>query len=870
MKAMKHCGSLLLCAALLAGVPCAAMVLVENGANPAPIYAPKRNADAAGYLADYLGRITGAKFTVNITNTPPAGRSIRIGYGDIPAVRVLDGDGFAIRVSSDRVSLDGATPRAVIFAVFALLEDRLGCRWWSRDEEDVPKLTTIKPVLGETIVKAPFTLCELLNWEAQTTRSQGLEFKLRSRSTQIASSEGHSNYKLLKEFAEQHPEIYPYDAKAKKRAPNQIHFCYSASNIVDGLVEALSREVRKHEGNLRDVIYIAGMGDAYGGECECERCKAIYLEEGWTDSDGKRRPIIGGTNLRMINSVAEKLDQRFPGIKVGTLAYMSMEAPPTVTSPRTNVYIRIPHLRHCIIHGVEQCRKNSGYLRNLKRWGELAPKRVIVWDYTVDFGENFLYPFPVVSSIAENIRAYDRLGVVGLTLQGNYVSFGGDLAVLKNYVWRRLLWDTSLNVTNLIGEFCAGYYGPAAGPVRGYVMELEGAVAPEAITNHLSEFAERADMRAAYLNRNRMEKLQGFLDEARKAAGGVEPYARRVEEAAVSLEAFRLWNVGPLAEKEGRLVREDLGGEYTFDRARRMLSFAREASAREWREYQIYHKILLTYHGGPVVALKKADIAVKVTPALGMRIRQIEFKGKPLLYVRPYDPKDKLYPNVGGCGEEAHYPWTAGEIEGQPTATSIVMQADAGSRGTPSQNARKSVTIGADGAIRIAAGTRLYPRQPGASTRGVMKMEYDVGSGMMDTFRIEILPGKGDWVQVHPAAAGSSNAWKYLVKEQSRKDREKKNLVTHSMALPAGIRGLRLHLEKPGCIVEELYGGGASPGGSIEFIRKEGVLVTAVKAREVAIEKETYTPWLDRTIRIRDLDPVPPAAATAAKVEVGQ
>ncbi|MEK7994924.1 MAG: hypothetical protein AAB403_14055, partial [Planctomycetota bacterium] len=304
-----------------------------------------------------------------------------------------------------------------------------------------------------------------------------------------------------------------------------------------------------------------------------------------------------------------------------------------------------------------------------------------------------------------------------------------------------------------------------------------------------------------------------------------------------------------------------LGGEYTMDRARQMISFARESSAKEWREFQIYHKGFLTYHGGPVVALKKGDLTVNVTPVLGMRVRQISFKGNPLLYIHPYDSKDKLYPNVGGCYEEAHYPWTLGEIDGQPTGTSITMQADAGSRGSPSQNARKTVAIGDDGAIRITAGTKLYPKQPGTSTRGVLKMEYDVGPFKMSSFRIEILPQEGEWTQVHPPVAGAVSKWTNLMKEQSKKEREKKNLVTHSMELPRGVRGLRLHLGKPGCTVEETYGGGVSPGGSIEFIRKEGVLITGARAKGAEINKDAYTPWLDRTIRIRTLDPAAPAPA---------
>jgi hypothetical protein len=48
----------------------------------------------------------------------------------------------------------------------------------------------------------------------------------------------------------------------------------------------------------------------------------------------------------MINKAAEILEAKYPGIQVGTLAYMSLEAPPAKTVPRDNVIVYVPRLRH--------------------------------------------------------------------------------------------------------------------------------------------------------------------------------------------------------------------------------------------------------------------------------------------------------------------------------------------------------------------------------------------------------------------------------------------------------------------------------------------------------------------------------------------
>jgi hypothetical protein len=180
----------------------------------------------------------------------------------------------------------------------------------------------------------------------------------------------------------------------------------------------------------------------------------------------------------MINETARILEAKHPGVQVGTFAYMSLEAPPALTKPRDNVVIQVPRLRHCTVRSVTESPKNAGFRRNLERWCELAPGRVYVWEYGANY-ESFLVPFPCLYAIADNIKEYHRLGVAGVSVQGNYVSTGGDLAAVKNYVWRKILWDPTLDPRALVREFCEGYYGPAAPAIVEYVEALEEGVRGE-------------------------------------------------------------------------------------------------------------------------------------------------------------------------------------------------------------------------------------------------------------------------------------------------------------------------------------------------------------------------------------------------------
>lgn len=725
-----------------------AVTLVAPGVEPCTIHVPASQETAARHLSRYLKEISGADFPISTNAGPAAGRAIVLGL--LPAAERTGwpGDSFLIRADDDTLRILGATPAALLFGVFDFLETALGCRWWSSSEEDVPRRDAIALDAFERAVRARFTQTILMNREAESTVN-GFVYKARARNSESWSG-GHTLYPLLTPYAEKDPGLYPFSRKTGTRAANKLHFCYSAPGIAEALAEALAGEVRKRGGNVRDVLYMAGMGDWYGGACECERCEAIYLEEGWTDAEGRRRGIIGGTNLRMMNRTAELLEAQFPGVKVGFMAYMSMEAPPTLTRPRHNVYVRIPHLRHCIVHGIDECEKNAAYLRNLTRWCELAPGRVHVWDYGVNFGENFLYPFPAIESIGRNIRLFDRLGVAGLIIQGNYVSTGGDLVALKNYVWRKLLWDPALDTTALIREFCDGYYGPAAEPLFAYVMELEQAVRPESMPGkHLDEFAKAPAIRAAYLSPERMARLRGLIGEARDATADRDPFARRVEEAAVSLDAFALWHPGPFAEAGDRLVRADKNNQYTFERALRVREFSRQASIREWNTFRAYHDQFLAMHGGPLAILRDGDLEVRVAPALGMRIRQILFRGQPLLRVAN-DPKEKGWPHVGGATEQVWPPWVYGAFVEPPSATAAVMRCEAGDGVTVKNVAVKEVVLPGSGEIRVAVTSeRRVTQAEYGSTRAAPTMEYAIGA-QREGVAVEGFLPDGAWSRLLP------------------------------------------------------------------------------------------------------------------------
>ena len=113
---------------------------------------------AAADLARWLNAMTGAKFAV-VHEGPrhkPTGREISIGKtallrdAKLPeADKDLQDEGYALAAKGQTLFLLGGRTRGIINAVYALLEEDLGCRWYVRDTETIPSRPklTFRPVL---------------------------------------------------------------------------------------------------------------------------------------------------------------------------------------------------------------------------------------------------------------------------------------------------------------------------------------------------------------------------------------------------------------------------------------------------------------------------------------------------------------------------------------------------------------------------------------------------------------------------------------------------------------------------------------------------------------------------------------------------
>ncbi len=544
------------------GEPGAELVLAEDGETAWAILLPSEptgpEEKAAEELARWLGEMTGAEFPVLNEPAEHDGGLISLGRtklladanppgGDLD----LGNEGYGIAAAAGRLFLFGGKTRGVLNAVFALLEEDLGCRWYAIGVETIPSRPTLrfKPV--------PRTFVPRLGIRDPFYRDAfNAEWSIRNRTNSdnarvpdewggaINFAPGyfvHTFERLVpsKEYFEQHPEYF-CEIDGERRPHVAMSFggqlCLTNQDVVKIATEKVRAVLREHP--TAELISVS-QNDGRGGHCQCEKCMAI------DDAEGTR----AGTLIQFVNAVAEGIADEFPDVKVCTLAYQATFMPPKTIRPRENVMIRLCTDTHAWGSPFLYVTETEKFQTALKGWADIGAN-IIIWDYVTNFGA-YLKPWPNMPVVADNIRFYLDHNAQGIMLQGAYQSPGGHRARMRSWVWAKQLWNPSLDTQTLMRDFTYGYFGACAEPMQAYNDLLwetweahhngpeQGKGYPidkEFIAKGRALFAE-AETRAAgdeeLLGRVQLAKLSvlyGYLDMGPESADEVPAYLDIVDE----------------------------------------------------------------------------------------------------------------------------------------------------------------------------------------------------------------------------------------------------------------------------------------------------------------------------------------------------
>jgi hypothetical protein len=487
-------------------------------------------------LARFLKEMSGADFRVLQEGGRVLEKAILVGRG--PTVESLVGaaefrglgdDGFLIRVCGQRLILAGGRQRGSMYACYSLLEDILGCRWYTSTVSVIPKKPTIRIPAGLSVREVPsfenrdpfyFDAFDA-DWAARNRSTANHSRLDETRGGKIAYFPFVHSFEMLVppgEYYDKHPEYF--SLVDGKRLKEHSQLCLTNPDV---LRIATERVLQWMEAHPEAKIFSVSQND-WGNPCQCESCQAVVRREG----------SESGPLLEFVNAIARETRKRFPDRLIDTLAYQYTKEPPRTVRPEPNVRVRLCPIEACVAHPFEQCQRNAVFVDVLKRWTDITDN-LYVWHYVVNF-RCYQQPVPNLRELAADIPMYARHGVKGLFLQGMYQEGGnGELCELRSWVMAKMLWNANRDTNVLVDDFLNGYYGPAAPAMRRYIDLMHDNVEKNSI--HVGIYDPPT---APYLTKEVLSAAEGCFDEAEAAVRFRPEYLRRVQRDRLAIRYVRL------------------------------------------------------------------------------------------------------------------------------------------------------------------------------------------------------------------------------------------------------------------------------------------------------------------------------------------
>ncbi len=480
---------------------------IVTAANPTP-----SERYAAEELQRYLEKIGGAKLAI-IEDTEPAGAK-EILLGDNRHLRALDTqvdfaklgtDGFTLRTMGDCLIIAGGKPRGTLYGVYALLEEKLGVRWFTPEVEAVPQQDRIiLNKLNETQIPA-LEYREVFWTEMMRDADFAARHRLNGEHYALQPKHGgraavyypfvHSLDTLIpRDLFPQHPEYFPLINGERKNG--YVQRCLTNPDVLQLAIQRVREWIQAHP----DANIISVSQNDCINNCQCEKCKAI--------DDAEGTPM--GSLLQFVNAIAADIEKDYPQVRIDTLAYQYTRKPPKTLRPRRNVIIRLCSIECCFAHPLATgpSPENLRFRHDIIAWEPVAPL-LYVWDYTPNFA-NYLQPFPNFDALQPNVRFFVDHGVKGLFEQGNYSSGGnGEMGPLRAYLLAKLLWNPQTDIKRHTDEFVRAYFGKAAPKILAYLEVTHRPVREQGLHAHIFD-----SPRAAYLSEEVITQGEKLLDEA--------------------------------------------------------------------------------------------------------------------------------------------------------------------------------------------------------------------------------------------------------------------------------------------------------------------------------------------------------------------
>ncbi len=585
-------------------------------------------------------------------------------------------EGIVIETKGPALILAG-NRRGVLYAVYSFLEDHCGCRWFTPDCTVIPRTGAF--AIGKLNIRyAPpleyrstdYPCSRDGNW-AVRNKINGTQARLdEPRGGKIAYSHFVHTFNSILSPAQhfgEHPEWF--SMVNGKRIGGRTQLCLTNPEVL----AIAKRTVRRWIQQAPDATIFSVSQNDWRNPCTCPACKALDEKEG----------THAGSLIHFVNAIARDIAADHPDKLISTLAYQYTRTPPKHVRPEPNVTVRL-----CTIEcdfarplDVSTHPQNVKFVADIKGWNTKC-KRLYIWDYIIDYGHSVM-PWPNLYALQGNIRFFIANGVKGLYEEACYFTKGSELAELRTWIIAKHMWNPDYGTDRAIDEFLAGYYGPAAKPIRAYINLMHKPVRE----NPKLYIHIWTPPTAPYLTEQAIAESVRLFDQAEAAVKDDPVLLHRVQVARLPIMYVQIARA-----KQGYREQPDalVSTTGTDIRAvvKRFETIARKEGLTTIRENRrtgaldVWLKSLnATGRKLPLVRLESPTLALAILPAVGGRIWKMVHKPTGREILKRYQDRDGAeIPDKSGYEEytegEYHSPgWNEAYRVVKKSKTSVTLEA---------------------------------------------------------------------------------------------------------------------------------------------------------------------------------------------------
>ncbi len=431
-----------------------AATLVKDGKALGQMVLPQGHSSAlmatAQDLQEHFRKMSGAVVPICAEAEAKGGPAVYLGCGTDLKVSQKEvwPDGYRLRVTGEAIYILAAREEGLRNGVYGLLEDHLGCRWFTIGEIGaiIPKRATIAlPTLDEvqkphSEYRNPWYNHNATEHFTNEEKRQNTLWYARNRRGGLQGYAGHYwEYIFPKKLQEQYPEIAPF--YGGRRHPGEGQICVSNPRAVEIAAQFF---IDKFNNEPELDFYSLTQNDG-AGWCQCEACHAM-------GSNNAERVLI------FANRVAEKVTAVHPDKGLTIMPYAG-----TIEPPKKNLKGHRNLYPVFCSFGMEQVRplthpKSLPYRQRVQRWMTMLSRG---WCY--DYIGWWPAPWTLFHNLEADQSYYRKLGFTGNLSEYLERNVGTDV-----FMWLSLkqMWDPEQKVDDLLNEFYPAYFGPAAGVMR--------------------------------------------------------------------------------------------------------------------------------------------------------------------------------------------------------------------------------------------------------------------------------------------------------------------------------------------------------------------------------------------------------------------